>query len=146
MNELSIFNVASSDNMAPYSTVSPTTAEGAAMLFKAMNQADHSVKEFINKNIVVKDVIAQFAQQTDEKTGEVKDTAKIVIFDPDGKSYGTISQGFYKAFCNLCAICGEPTTWKSPITISIHEVPVPKGSMLSFDIVDFGDNLPSPTI
>lgn len=141
MNELTIYEVANGDNLTPYSTFKPTTPEGAAMLFKAMNQADDSLKKYINTEIVVTDIVAQFAQQVDDETGEVKNRAKLVFFDENGKSYGTISTGVYRALCNLCAIIGEPKTWRSPVRIRITNIEVPAGSMLSFDVVDFGDNL-----
>lgn len=146
MNELTIYEVAKGENLTPYSTFEPTTQEGAVMLFKAMNQADDSLKKHINEEITVVNIVAQFAEQVDDQTGEVKNRAKIVFFDGEGRSYGTISTGIYRALCNLCAIIGEPKTWKSPIRIKIKNVEVPNGSMLSFDVVDFGDNLPSPTV
>lgn len=144
-NELTIYEAGKHGTMAPYTSFEITNEESASQLFKAMNQADEAISDYKNMQITIKDVFVQSATQIDEETGELKDSTKVVIFDEEGKSYGTISKGFYTSMCNVCAIIGEPRTWKSPITITIKEVKVKRGNMITFDVIDWGSNIPSPT-
>lgn len=145
MNEtaMSIYNAAT-EGMAPYCSIPVTSKETASMVFKALNDADEGVSDMINQSITVAGVFVQHAVQVDEKTGEAKDSAKVVLFDSEGHTYATISSPFYKGICNVCALIGTPETWRSPITIKILQKKVKRGSMLTFEVMDWADNINIP--
>lgn len=139
-NEITIFN-AMNEGVQSYCSVPATSPEAATMIFNAMNNADEGVSDMINQNIVVSGLFVQKAMMADENTGEAKEAPKIVIFDNEGTTYATISQGMYNAFCNVCSLIGSPESWVSPIVIKILQKKVKKGSMLTFEVVDWGKNI-----
>lgn len=143
MNEMTIYNAAT-QGMAPYCSIPVDSQDSASMVFKALNDADLGVSEMINQTITVSGVFVQHAKQLDEATNEEKDSAKVVLFDPEGQTYATISKPFYSGICNVCALIGSPETWLSPITIKILQKKVKRGSMLTFTVEDWGDNITVP--
>lgn len=140
MNEITIYSAMTNEDKKPYVSFSPNTSEAASTLLKAMNNPDEMVSNYINLSIEVANVYIKREEVVDKETGEVTEQPKIVLFDTTGKSYVTISKGIYQALSNTCTLIGTPDKWVSPITIKIIQVPTKKGSMLSFEVIDWGTN------
>lgn len=102
-------------------------------VFNAMNNPDGQISDYINKTIQVVDVFVSELELVDENTGETVMAPRVVFIDAKGKSYACVSKGIYNALRNAVAVFGEPT-WEPPLPITIKQVNVGKGSMLTFDV------------
>ena len=131
-----IMNVAqelSANQTSMFCSITGGTKESKVAVFNASNNPDHKVGDFINKVIVVRDVLAEQIEVTDEETGDVSIAIRTVLIDMDGKSYQAVSQGIFNALKKAIAIFGAPT-WEDGLPCLIKQVKVGKGSMLTFDV------------
>ena len=133
--EMAIIGIANelSNQTSMYCSVNGGTNEDKAKVFNASNNPEFKVADFINKVIVVKDVLAEQIELVDDETGKVDTAVRVVLIDVDGKSYQAVSNGIFNAVRKAIAIFGEPT-WDDGIPILIKQVSVGKGSMLTFDV------------
>lgn len=120
------------------------THESKVAVFNASNNPDHKVGDFINKTIVVRDVLAEQVEvgKKDEKGNPVLDESgepvmelvpRVVLIDMKGESYQAVSWGIFNALKKAIAIFGAPT-WDEGLTILVKQVSVKSGSMLTFDV------------
>lgn len=104
-----------------------------AMVYNASNNPDHKVGDYINKTIMVKDVLVEVIDLANEETGEIEQAPRVVLIDDKGKAYQAVSAGIFNAVKKAIQIFGEPT-WDEPLPCLIKQVSVKNGSMLTFDI------------
>lgn len=133
---MELMNVAqelSAEQTSMFCSIQGGTHESKVAVFNASNNPDHKVGDYINKVIVVKDVLAELIEVTNEETGEVEVTPRVVLIDMDGKSYQAVSKGIFNALKKAIAIFGTPT-WDEGLPCLIKQVSVGKGSMLTFDV------------
>lgn len=133
---MELMNVAqelSAEQTSMFCSIQGGTHESKVAVFNASNNPDHKVGDYINKVIVVKDVLAELIEVTNEETGEVEVTPRVVLIDMDGKSYQAVSKGIFNALKKAIAIFGAPT-WDEGLPCLIKQVSVGKGSMLTFDV------------
>lgn len=131
---LNINNELSMERTTSYSSIAPTTKGEKKRLFNAMNNPDANVSDFINKSISLVDVFVEPIEVTNGETGEIEYAPRIVLIDKAGKSYQCVSKGMLGALKSAFFIYGEPTEWDEPLEITIKQVSVGKGSMLTFDV------------
>ena len=123
-----------SENAASmFCSIQGGTKEAKVAVFNASNNPDHKVGDYINKIIVVKDVLAEQIELTNEETGEVEPAVRVVLIDVKGESYQAVSMGIFNALKKAIAIFGSPT-WEDGLKCLIKQVSVGKGSMLTFDV------------
>lgn len=139
-NELTIFNANSNPEMRPYCSLQPTDEKSANIIFKAMNNPDESIGDFINQDIEVAGIFVQSVDMADSDTGELKRNPRVVIFDSEDNTYSSVSTGIYQALTNVCTLIGSPEQWLSPIRIKVLQKKVKRGSMLTFEVIDWGEN------
>lgn len=133
---MELMNVAqelSAEQTSMFCSIQGGTHESKVAVFNASNNPDHKVGDYINKVIVVKDVLAELIEVTNEETGETELTPRVVLIDIDGKSYQAVSKGIFNALKKAIAIFGAPT-WDEGLPCLIKQVSVGKGSMLTFDV------------
>ena len=133
---MELMNVAqelSAEQTSMFCSIQGGTHESKVAVFNASNNPDHKVGDYINKVIVVKDVLAELIEVTNEETGEIEVTPRVVLIDMDGKSYQAVSKGIFNALKKAIAIFGAPT-WDEGLPCLIKQVSVGKGSMLTFDV------------
>lgn len=136
MSENEIMNVAqelSADARTAYCSIKGATMRERAAVYNASNNPNHRLADFINKVIRVKDVLAEQVEMVDEETGELQTAVRVVLIDVDGASYQAISTGVFSALKRAIQVFGAPT-WDDGLPILIKQVPVGKGSMLTFDV------------
>lgn len=107
--------------------------ETKAIVFNAANNPDHKVKDFVNRQINVKDVYAEIIEIASEETGEITKVPRIVLIDADGLAFECVSVGMYSAIRKLVAIYGAPT-WEPPLTVTVKQKSVGKGSMYTLQM------------
>ena len=104
-----------------------------AKVYNAANNQTHRVGDFINKTINVKDVLVEIIDIADEETGEVEQAPRVVLIDDKGEAYQSVSQGMFSAIKKAIQIFGVPT-WDDPLPMTIKQVNVGKGSMLTVEV------------
>lgn len=133
---MELMNVAqelSAQQTSMFCSIQGGTIEAKKAVFNASNNPDHKVGDYINKVIVVKDVLAELIEVKNEETGEMEVTPRVVLIDVDGKSYQAVSKGIFNALKKAIAIFGSPS-WEDGLPILVKQVSVGKGSMLTFDV------------
>lgn len=133
---MELMNVAqelSAQQTSMFCSIQGGTIEAKKAVFNASNNPDHKVGDYINKVIVVKDVLAELIEVKNEETGEMEFTPRVVLIDVDGKSYQAVSKGIFNALKKAIAIFGSPT-WEDGLPILVKQVSVGKGTMLTFDV------------
>lgn len=130
-----------------YCSIQATDKASKAKVFNAMNNPDHRVGDYINKQIRLKDVLAEVITMDekdendqpviDPETGEPKRTQaiRVVLFDDKGESYQAVSTGVYNAVKKLMMVFGTPT-WDDPITVEVKQVSLGKNQMLTLNVVE----------
>lgn len=124
-NELSV-NVANLpmievEKNHPFCSFVPETQEQKAALYAAMTTPDKKIGDFINQKINAVDVFMEIVELVDEKTGEMFEMPRVVIFDEDGTTYTATSRGIYNAITRLFSVYGFPT-WDPAIPLVIKQI------------------------
>lgn len=133
MELLNVAQELSAEQTSMFCSIQGGTHESKVAVFNASNNPDHKVGDYINKVIVVKDVLAELIEVTNDETGELEVTPRVVLIDMDGKSYQAVSKGIFSALKKAIAIFGAPT-WDEGLPCLIKQVSVGKGSILTFDV------------
>jgi hypothetical protein len=116
-----------------FCSIEAVDPETKAIVFNAANNPDHKVKEFVNKQIDVKDIYAEIIEIANEETGEITKVPRIVLIDATGLAYECVSVGMFAAIRKLVAIYGAPT-WEPPLTVTVKQKSVGKGSMYTLQM------------
>lgn len=119
---------------ACFCSVVAKTEDEKKILFKATNDPDHRIKEFVNKPIKVKDVFVEVVECTNRETGEVRKCPRIVLIDDKKVSYTAVSLGVFSALRKLFSIFGTPDTWEKPITVTPKTIEKDKYSILTLSM------------
>lgn len=128
-----------------YCSVQGGDRKTKALIYNAANNPEHKVADFINKTIMVKDILVEMIElpKTDGKDNEILDengqpilevAPRIVLIDDKGKAYQAVSAGMLSAIKRAIQIFGSPT-WDEPLPMLIKQVSVKNGSMLTVDVV-----------
>lgn len=116
-----------------YCSFTPKTQEERATLFKAMNNPDHRVADFINMTIPVKNIYCETVNCVNKQTGEVVKAPRIVLIDTEGKGYQCVSLGMLGALKKLFTVFGMPE-WENPLPVTIKQITKGDRSLLTFDV------------
>lgn len=96
-----------------------TTMDGKMALYNAMQTAD-KVDEHLNEPLHVTNVIAQAIEVTNQETGEINPSTRVVIHADEG-DFAAASPTLAHAFGNLFAIFGTPDKWEKPLSLKVVE-------------------------
>ena len=96
-----------------------TTMDGKMALYGAMQTAD-KVDEHLNEPLHVTNVLAQSVDVTNQETGEIDPSTRVVIHAEEG-DFAATSPTLAHAFGNLFAIFGTPDKWNHPIVLKVVE-------------------------
>lgn len=129
-----VFSTGKKSNVI-FSSRKVETEEDKAILANAMINPDARVADFINQIILLKDIYIEQIQMPDQKTGEMRDLPRIVLFDKDGKSYGATSFGIFSALRKISDVYGDPRVWAQPIAVKVKQVTRGENKMLTLEIV-----------
>ena len=125
------------DENAPLLRYSTTT--DTVKLFNAVNSVSESVKDNMDVDIPVTDIVITKADVPSDINDEDSDkVSKPVVhfYGTDGKHISSMSNGIVRATRNLLS-CGLYPTPEMPVTIRFHTVNTKKGTAHSFDVVSF---------
>lgn len=121
-NELTVINgnnFAANGTNAVSHFFDTTTMDGKMALYNAMQTAD-KVDEHLNEPLHVTNVLAQAIEVTNQETGEINPSTRVVIHAEEG-DFAAASPTLAHAFGNLFSIFGTPDKWAAPLVLKIVE-------------------------
>lgn len=110
------------------------TPEQRKVIFNAMNNPTHKLSDFINKRIKVENVLIEAVTNVNEETGEIETVPKVVLIDPDGVSYFSMSKGIFNSVRNLFSAI-HPAPWPGGLDLEVIQIQAGRGKMLSLKMV-----------
>lgn len=136
----------SADAPSVFCSLSGGTRAEKARVYNAMNNPEHRIGDCINKELFIKDVLAEMIEvsRTDDKDNPVLDengeqvkdlVPRIVLIDDKGEAYQAVSTGIFNAVKKAIAVFGAPT-WDEPLHIIVKQVSLGTNKMLTFDVID----------
>ena len=113
------------------------TQESKVKIYKAINNSDEQLSDHINKEILLKDVVAHPVTLTNEETGEIVTCLRTVLVSADGKGYQAVSQGVVSSLQKIFTIFGMPDTWEKPLKVVPRLVKTSNktNSVLTLDVI-----------
>ena len=100
--------------------IDTSTREGKIKLYSALQNAE-KLDEHLNEPLLMSNAVAQAVQVTDDQTGEVSTTVRVIIVTADGNAYAATSPTLAAGLNTMFGIFGTPNTWDAPLTIKVVE-------------------------
>lgn len=124
--------IANADAGTTYCSIQaqPSDRDAATKVYNALNDPDHRINDFINKDIMVTDVLIEMVELANEDTGIVDKCPRVVLIDENGESYVSVSVGMLNSVKNAMLCFGE-APWTPALVFSIVQKPTKNGSMLT---------------
>ena len=113
--------LSTTENKSFYSSLKANTPLERATLFNAISNPAHQTSDNIGETILVKDVIVEIIDITDDLTGETKQAPRVVLVDVGGQTYQSVSVGIYNSIARLIQIMGEPT-WEGGLPLKVRQI------------------------
>lgn len=100
--------------------IDTSTREGKIKLYSALQNAE-KLDEHLNEPLAMVNAVAQAVQVTDDQTGEVSNTVRVIIVTADNKAYAATSPTLAAGLNTMFGIFGTPNVWDEPLTIKVIE-------------------------
>lgn len=100
--------------------IDTSTFEGKVKLYSALQNAE-KLSDHLNEPLHMINAVAQSVQVTDEQTGEMTNSARVIIVADDGKAYAATSPTLLAGLNTMFGIFGTPNTWERPIAVEVVE-------------------------
>lgn len=100
--------------------IDTSTREGKIKLYSALQNAE-KLDEHLNEPLDMVNAVAQAVQVTDDQTGEVSSTVRVIIVTADNKAYAATSPTLAAGLNTMFGIFGTPNAWTEPLTIKVVE-------------------------
>lgn len=100
--------------------IDTSTREGKIKLYSALQNAE-KLDEHLNETMLMSNAVAQAVQVTDDQTGEISATVRVIIVTADGKAYSATSPTLAAGLNTMFGIFGTPNTWDAPLSIKVVE-------------------------
>lgn len=120
------------ENQSLCTMTTETTAE-KKVFFNAVQNPSSKVADYINQEIVIKDVYMEKAFYEDGDGG-MTEGVKTIIITPEGQGILANSNGIAKSIFALFDIFGMPAEWDEPITVTVRQVEVPAGRYFKLEV------------
>ncbi len=135
MSENAIVSIATIMNEQPGTALCSIVPEAgnkeqAKAVYNAMNNPTHRLRDFVNKKILVENVLIEVNDILNEDSGEVDRVPRTVLISPDGTSYQATSKGVFTSIKNAYQAFG-PAPWAGGIEFEVKQVSVGRGQMLT---------------
>lgn len=100
--------------------IDTSTFDGKVKLYSALQNAE-KLADHLNEPLHMVNAVAQSVQVTDEQTGEMTNSARVIIVTDDDKAYAATSPTLLAGLNTMFGIFGTPNTWKQPIAVKVVE-------------------------
>lgn len=111
-----------------------TDFESKKRIYNALNKADAGLKEMLNREINLVDVAVVGTIRTNPETGEVVQLHRSVLFDRNGNTYVSMSEGVYNSLKRISEIFGT-LHFDSPLVIIPREIKTKNGFTIVLEVV-----------
>ena len=118
---------------ALYSTVKAETEDERMEVYGAIAGAG-KIDDVEGETLLLKNFIIQAIELTDEETGELVSTTRVVLITEDGSAYAGISKPLVQGLQLLTQLVGHPSTWSTPKAVVVDRITTRKG-FKAFNIV-----------
>ena len=112
-----------------WSGIDTSTPHGKMLVMKGMGEPDQRKEDVINSVLEVANVLCHPASKTDERTGEVSEFIRTVLFTKDNLTVAFGGEGIFKSAALLCQLWGEPP-WSPPLRVRVKQVKTGAGRQL----------------
>ena len=112
----------------------PGNKDQAKIVYNAMNNPTHKLSDFINKKIVIENVLIEVTDLMNDETGEIDRVPRTVLISPDGTSYRATSKGVFKSIRNAYMALGS-APWPGGVEFEVKQTAVGRGQMLTLEMV-----------
>lgn len=139
MSNLSIReDVLSGGSVELVSSFDMSTQENRLKVLKYTNTPDHRLKDFINMDIVIKDIYIEsvdvLQEEKDENGNDIYQACpRTIIVDDKGESYVAVSFGVFNAIKRIVTLLGNPHDWEKPIKFKVKQIAKGDRSILTFE-------------
>lgn len=114
---------------AIFSTIKQDGSRATAIKqYNAISDAENSLSDFTNTEIVVEHMVAHPIELLDEVTGELIQAMRVVLLTPEGVGYHSVSTGVVSSLQRIIGIVGQGPWTAEPLTV----VPVEKKTRKGF--------------
>lgn len=117
---LMVFNTENAEIGTVQHFIDTSTFEGKVKLYSALQNAE-KLSDHLNEPLHMVNAVAQSVQVTDEQTGEMTSTARVIIVTDDDKAYSATSPTLLAGLNTMFSIFGTPNTWEKPIAVKVVE-------------------------
>lgn len=117
---LAAFNTENTELGTVQHFIDTSTREGKIKLYSALQNAE-KLDEHLNEPLAMVNAVAQAVQVTDDQTGEVSNTVRVIIVTADNKAYAATSPTLAAGLNTMFGIFGTPNVWTEPLTIKVVE-------------------------
>lgn len=118
--ELIAFNTGDTELGTVQHFIDTSTREGKIKLYSALQNAE-KLDEHLNEPLNMTNAVAQAVQVTDDQTGEISNTVRVIIVTDEGKAYAATSPTLAAGLNTMFGIFGTPNTWTEPLCIKVVE-------------------------
>lgn len=118
--ELVAFNTKNTELGTVQHFIDTSTREGKIKLYSALQNAE-KLDEHLNEPLNMTNAVAQAVQVTDDQTGEISNTVRVIIVTDEGKAYAATSPTLAAGLNTMFGIFGTPNTWTEPLCIKVVE-------------------------
>lgn len=113
----------------------PTDPTEQKHMINALSATSHSLSEYVNMEITIKNFVIEQIEIADKDTGELRPAWRTVIVDTDGSSYGCASIGVFNSIRHIVMFKGTPEQWNEPLTVRVKETNKGANRILSLEII-----------
>lgn len=136
-----------------FTSFSPDDIDGKIMLYNAINSPGQRVKEMINKEITIRDVVVCRVTLSDKKDsgkksedediddddnpfvqGKGRTGFRTILIDMDGNSYAATSTGIYNSVSTMLSVFGT-LHFDKGLRVVVNQIEVKNGNTLTLEIV-----------
>lgn len=110
-----------------------TDFESKKRIYNALNKADAGLKEMLNREINLVDVAVVGTMRTNPETGEVVQLHRSVLFDGNGNTYVSMSEGVYNSLKRISEIFGT-LHFDNPLVIIPREIKTKNGFTIVLEV------------
>lgn len=111
-----------------------TILENKKAAFNMLNSPNIRLSSMVGKTIHAKDYLIDNVTITNQETGEVQDTQRLVIRDVSGETYHTMGRGLVESFNRILDLFGD--SWGDGFNLVVKQIDTITGKRTyTFDLV-----------
>lgn len=120
------------DASAFYTSMQVANKEDKIRLVHNMMNPDKNLRDCINMEIILKDILCEIVEITNED-GSHTTAPRIILIDTEGTSYVCVSTGIWNALKKIIVIFGPPT-WEDGLPLVVKQINKKDRAILTLDM------------